>query len=255
MVQSFFGMCPGVCTWFEPRTVWTYADPGRRHDHFTHDDVTPKVKRYIRARFLKYQTQHDGQRVMEKTPSNILRATYVHEIFPESKLIFVIREPLAQLSSSEFRWHNALNRRWMMHRFMETPKTQLHHSLSRLLVDQFRKKVLRKKRVSIWGVRYPGIYDDKKSLTIEQLIAKQWSEGARICREECAQINERAPGTVLTMRYEDIVASPRESFARMAQHVGLDVPDSVLDEIEQRADTEHHRGFQLREVVVYPDLL
>ena len=237
MIQSFFDLVPDLCTWFEPRTVWAYADPSRRHDHFTERDATPRVKRYIRKRFARYQREHGGRRVMEKTPSNILRARYIHEIFPESKLIFVIREPLAQLSSAEFRWHNAIHASQLKRRILETPKSQLHWYASRLLIDHTRKRILRKKRVSIWGVRYPGIYDDRPHLTTEQLIAKQWSEGSRICREDCDEIESFSPGTVLRVRYEDIIADPIGAFRALCDHTGIEPTDKILSEVSSRADT------------------
>lgn len=236
MVQSFFGLVDGVSTWFEPRTVWAYGAPGRRHDRFDASDATPKVKRYIRKRMLGYQAEHGG-RVMEKTPSNILRAQYVHEIFPESKLIYIIRHPLAQLSSSEFRWQNVLNTGRMLDRIKETPNTQLHYYGLRLLHDNFRKRVLRKKHVSIWGVRYPGVYQDKKVMSIEQLIAKQWAEGSRVCRADLDEIDRVCPGTTYRVRYEDFVERPAEHFLAMCEHVGLDVTQSVLDEVAERADS------------------
>ena len=92
MMARLFDAHPEVTGWPEPRTVWTYADPARPHDRFDADDATPRVRRWIRRRFLAYQRRHGGLRVMEKTPSNVLRIPYVHAIFPESKLLYLIRE-------------------------------------------------------------------------------------------------------------------------------------------------------------------
>ena len=236
MVQSFFDRLPGIERWFEPRTVWSYAAPGRRHDRFDASDARPGVKKYIRKRFLKRQTETGG-RVMEKTPSNVLRAPYVHEIFPECKLIYVIREPLANLSSAEFRWQNPINKWQVVKRLQETPKSQLPFYLTRFATDHFRRRVLKKKHVSIWGVRYPGVYEDRAAMPVEHVIAKQWAEAARICRADLDAIESAKPGTIFRTRYEDIVADPAGEFAKMCAHVGEDLPDSVAAEIAESVDS------------------
>lgn len=232
MVQSFFELCPGVVSWFEPRTVWMYADPGRRHDRFTAADATPRVQGYIRGRFARQQAILGG-RVMEKTPSNVLRLPYVHAIFPECKLIYIIRDPLAQVSSSEFRWRLAINPRHARRRFLETPKSQLHHYIWRAFWDHFRKRVLRKKHVSVWGVRYPGIYDDLKRMPREHIMAKQWAACSKQMAEDIAALPE---GLVYQVRYEDLVADPVGHFAAMCAHVGIDPPPEATEAVRRRVD-------------------
>jgi len=232
MVQSFFELCPGVVSWFEPRTVWMYADPGRRHDRFTAEDASPRVKAYIRKRFLAQQHALGG-RVMEKTPSNVMRLPYVHAIFPECKLIYIIRDPLAQVSSSEFRARNAINPRHARRRFLETPKTQLHHYIWRAFVDHFRKKVLRRKHVSVWGVRYDGVYADLKRMPREQVLAKQWAACSKQMAEDIASLPK---GLVYQVRYEDLVADPVKHFVAMCAHVGIDPPDDAIEKVRATVD-------------------
>lgn len=232
MVQSLFELCPGVVSWFEPRTVWMYADPGRPHDRFTADDATPRVKAYIRSRFLRRQ-QALGGRVMEKTPSNVMRLPYVHAIFPECRLVYIIRDPLAQVSSSDFRWQNAINPRHARRRLLETPKTQLHYYAWRAFWDHFRKKVLRRKHVSVWGVRYPGIYADLRKLSREEVMAKQWAECSRQMAADIAALPE---GLVYQVRYEDLVADPVRHFSAMCAHVGVEPPPEALEKARQSVD-------------------
>ncbi|MEM1183959.1 MAG: sulfotransferase [Planctomycetota bacterium] len=235
MVQSFFDHVEGTRAWFEPRTVWAYAAPGRRHDRFTAKDATPKVIRYIRGRFIKKQ-QEMGGRIMEKTPSNILRVPYVRAIFPECKLIYILREPLANLSSAEFRWQKTINKGQLRSRLAETPSFQIPYYATRFAVDQFRKRVLKSKHVSIWGVRYPGVYGDRAEMPVEHVIAKQWAYGAKAAREDIAQIERQHPGTVLSVRYEDLVRDPEPVFRKMCAHVGAELTDDVAATVASKAD-------------------
>ena len=232
MLHDFFDMVPGVKSWFEPRTVWLYADPGRRHDRFTAEDATPRVKAYIRKRFLQRQRRF-GARVMEKTPSNVMRVPYVHEIFPESKLLYVVREPLAHVSSAEYRWRNAINMNHLKDRLFETPTSQLHYYAYRVLLDHWRRKVLRRKHVSIYGTRYPGVYDDLRAMPVEQVIAKQWVEGSRQCDEDLAKLD---PSVWMKIRYEDFVTDPVSTFGEILEFFGLESTPELDAALAEKTD-------------------
>lgn len=241
MVQSFFELCPGVVTWFEPRTVWMYPDPGRRHDRFTEADATERVRRYIRRRFAARQAalaraaglDPASARVMEKTPSNVMRLPFVHAVFPESRLIYIVRHPLAQVSSAEMRSRNAINRRHAWRRFLETPKSQLHHYLGRAVWDHFRTKVLRRKHVSVWGVRYEGIYEDLARMPRELVLAKQWAACSRRMAEDIAALPK---GLVYQVRYEDVVADAGRHFEAMCRHVGIEPDPGVIERVRASVD-------------------
>jgi len=233
MMHDLFDLHPEVKAWYEPRTVWVYADPGRRHDRFDAGDATPRVKRYIRERFLRRQETHGGLRIMEKTPSNIMRIPYVHAIFPESKFVYIVREPLANLSSSEIKWRQPISFAHIMTRLRMTPRSQLHYYVGRALVDHFRRRILRRPHVSVWGVRYPGIYDDLARLTTEQVIAKQWAACSRQAEEDFASVD---PQIVRRVRYEDFVADPVAQFEAILNHFDLDMTDGIAREVQRRVD-------------------
>jgi hypothetical protein len=236
MMLRFFDAHPDVVSWYEPRTVWCYAAPTRPHDRFTERDATPRVRRYIRGRFLKYQRRHGGLRVMEKTPSNMFRIPYVRAIFPEAKFVYIVREPLANLSSSEIRWRKSINRGHLIERLAETPRSQLPFYVGRLVRDQLRKRVLRRRHVSVWGVRYPGIGDDLRTMSTEEVIAKQWASCSRQAEEDLADLG---PGTVHRLRYEDFVSDPVTRFREVLAH--FDLPPSAEVDEEVRTSVDPNR--------------
>lgn len=238
MMHDLFDMHPDVKSWYEPRTIWAYAAPGRRHDRFDENDASPRVVSYIRGRFLKYQHYHGNARIMEKTPSNLLRIPYVRAIFPESRYLYLVREPLANISSSELMWHTPVHRHKVWRRLKETPKTQLHYYAARYVVDHTRIRILRKRRLSVWGVRYPGIYRDIKRMRIEEVIAKQWVACSRQARDDLAAL---ASGAVLHMRYEDFVASPVEKFGRVLEHFELSMTPEIENALRQTIDSDRQQ--------------
>ena len=233
MMLRLFDQHPDVVGWYEPRTVWVYADPSRPHDRFDQTDATQSVKRYIRSRFLAYQRRHGNCRVMEKTPSNIFRIPYVRAIFPESRFVYMIREPLANLSSAELKWRVPISLRHTIERLLEVPKSQLHYYSGQFIKHNFHSRILRRKHVNVWGVRYPGIYEDLKTMTVEQVIAKQWVACARQAEQDLDQI---PPELVLHIRYEDFVADPVPQFKRILRHFDLQLTKRLQHVLRTEVD-------------------
>jgi len=167
MIQILFGLHPEISKWFEPRTVWVYADPSRRHDRFDETDATSHVIRYIRRRFLDYQEKNGGLRTIEKTPSNDLRILYVRAVFHEAIFLYLIRNPWSYMSSSEPKWQEEITWVSTLKRLRQVPKSQIHDYGWRYAKDQFQKKILKRKYVSTWEVRYSEIYEDIPILASE----------------------------------------------------------------------------------------
>ena len=234
MIQSFLGRHPDLVSWFEPRTVWTYADPRRRHDRFTEEDATPRVIRYVRRRFFRFEEEHEGRQIVEKTPSNVMRIPYVHTIFPQSKIVYVVRHPLDQISSSELEWRTPISTGKLWSRLKETPKSQLHYYLPRFVTDQARKRIFRKKYVSVWGVRYPGIYEDLQIRAMEEINAQQWLECVRQADEDLSKLPSES---WIRVRYEDVIRQPVEQFHRIFQHLQLEMGASLTGEIKSGVRT------------------
>ena len=225
IVQQVIGTHPEVVEWYEPRTLWLYADPGRHHDEFDESDATDKVKRYIRAQFLKYQKQHGNRIVMEKTPANILKISYVRAIFPEATYLFMVRNPLSFISSVELKWQRTLSMKGIRRRLQSTPPTQLHYYLGRLISDQISKRVLRQKYRSVWGPRYKGMDQDLATEDLLVVIARQWAVCSRKAEAALAKFES---GRVLRLRYEDFVVDPIPDVERICAHAGLEMTKEMV---------------------------
>jgi hypothetical protein len=230
MVQNVLSVHPDVVKWYEPRTLWLCADPARSHDEFDESDATEKVKRYIRDRFLKYQKQHGNRIVMEKTPANIFKIPFVHEIFPEATFMYIIRNPFSFISSVELKWQRSATKKGIGRRLRCTPVSQLHHHAARLFIQQFNKRILRRKYLIVWGPRYNGIDEDFRTLDILTVIARQWAIGSRKAEEALARVFK---GPILRIKYEEFVENPIYDMERICAHCGLDLTDEMI-----RAATE-----------------
>jgi hypothetical protein len=233
IAQQLIGLHPDIVTWYEPRTLWLYADPGRRHDEFDENDATQKVKDYIRGRFLSYQSRHDNRRIMEKTPPNILKVPYVHAIFPEATYLHITRNPFSYISSMEFKWQRTKTVKGLRRTLEATPPTQLPYYVSQFAEHFVLKKVLKKKYISIYGPRYKGIDQDLKEHEKLRVIARQWAICNRKAREHLARLGK---DRVFSFRYEDLVENPQTLFRQIYDHCGLDYNDDMLRRAQEMVD-------------------
>lgn len=248
IVQKLIATHPDVADWYEPRTLWLYADPGRNHDEFDESDATPRVKRYIRRRFMGFQRRHGDRIVMEKTPANILKIPYVHAIFPEATYLFMVRNPFSFLSSVEMKWQRPVSARGVRRRLRSTPIGQLHHYAGRLVRDQFGKRILHRKYLSTWGPRYKGMDEDLRTHHLLTVIARQW---ARCSRKAAEDLSRFAAGQVLAFRYEDFVEDPTTHLDRISRHCGLrmtkDMVTAANEWVESDRQLKWHR-FRMEEL-------
>jgi hypothetical protein len=241
IVQKVIGEHPDVVQWYEPRTLWLYADPGRQHDEFDEHDATDKVKRYIRTQFLKYQKQHGDRIVMEKTPANILKIPYVRAIFPEATYLFIVRNPFSVISSVELKWQRTLTMNGIRRRLQSTPPTQLHYYLGRLLSGYFSKWVLRRRYMSVWGPRYRGMEQDLRTQDRLVVMARQWSVCSRKAEAALAQFES---GRVLRLKYEDFVVDPIRDLERICEHARLDVTQEMVTAAKEWVKPDRQRKWQ-----------
>ena len=241
IVQQVMATHPEVVDWYEPRTLWLYADPGRSHDEFDERDATDKVKRYIRRQFLKFQQQNGDRIVLEKTPANILKIPYVRAIFPEATYLFIVRNPFSFISSVEMKWQRTISSKGIRRRLQWTPISQLHHYAGRLLGDQFSKVVLRRKYRSLWGPRYRGIEEDLKTHDLLTVMARQWAICSRKAEQALALF---APGAVLRLKYEEFVQDPITDLERICAHCRLTMTDEMVKAANQWVKADRQLKWQ-----------
>jgi len=233
VTQNLIGLHTDIVTWYEPRTLWLYADPGRQHDEFGKNDATKKVTNYIRGRFLNYQSRHGDRKIMEKTPANILKVPYVNAIFPEATYLHITRNPFSYINSMELKWQRTKTLKGIRRSLASTPITQLPYYAGHLATDLLRKKVLKKKYVSIYGPRYKGIEQDLKKHGKLKVVARQWAICNKKAREDLATLEK---GRVFSFRYEDLMENPKTYFRQIFDHCGLGYNDDMLRKAEEMVD-------------------
>lgn len=83
---------PDVKYIFEAHSIWELGGMGVNESHrLTTEHAVPSVKEQIRNWF-DAQLLDESRLLVEKNPRNILRVPYIKEIFPEAKIIHIVRD-------------------------------------------------------------------------------------------------------------------------------------------------------------------
>jgi len=91
ILGELIGSHPEVRYKHEAHSVWNKAGLGENGSHrLTAEHATPKVARQIRKRFTE---EKGGARLfVEKCPRSVLRIPFIRAVFPEAKLIHIMRD-------------------------------------------------------------------------------------------------------------------------------------------------------------------
>lgn len=226
---------PGQCLLYEPASLWRTGHAYRDSDVATAADATPSAVRWIRTRVEAHARAHGAQRVVEKTPQNVLKVPFVHTVFPEARIVHIVRDGRGVLRSQMLKYDTfttfdvgrAKVRAHLRERLADARWWEWPAYAPTFLWGVARR--LRRTRGTNWfGVRYPGWRRDRDTLTVPEIVAKQWVAAVEGALDGLAAV---PPEQVVTVRYEDLVADPRATFARLFDFCGIAVDADDLDRI------------------------
>ncbi len=99
LLARIFAAHPDVAFWEEPRPVWEIGNSLKKSDVLSAGDLTDQIADKIDRRFAGYLSHSGRTRFAEKTPANTLRIPFVHSLYPDAKIIHVIRNGPAAVTS------------------------------------------------------------------------------------------------------------------------------------------------------------
>jgi hypothetical protein len=232
------GHSPSHRNLLEQRYVWTIG-AGRRNVDWRHpDEATPAIIEKIRAHFRRVTPE--GLTPVDKTPSNALRLEFCLRVFPEARVVHILRDPRDNLVSrgveaaggkevvaleaagaGKLRRNAAALKGRIAHgatlvRHRSIPPGQIWS----VLADQAGEAVsiALTGRGRRYAERIPGFAEYRKVLGEQAAFAAQWRE----CVGAAAVIGRRLdPDHYLEIRYEELVANPAREGGRLARFLGL----------------------------------
>lgn len=217
---------PDVTVLVEPRTVWMTGNAYHPHDALGPEQLTPRIADRIDRKFAALLAESGRTRLAEKTPSNCLRLGFVHALYPDCKVVHILRDGRDSVRSLLQAQNRAPNTRpRLLRRMRETPLLEWPANLPLLVRTVIGTQLLGRRRGSFWGPRPPG-WRDWIGLPPHVRAARQW----RACVEAALRDGRRLPpGSYLEFRYEELVQDPVAWTRRILEFTGLPEDASVLE--------------------------
>jgi hypothetical protein len=226
-----FARHPRLAYWPEPRHVWTSGNSYRPDDVLTAADARPSVTRRIRAIFDRFVEERGKDRLVEKTPSNCLRMPFIRAIYPDAKMILIVRDGRSVMRSTGAILEQGVPGNRIVSRALETPLWEWPAYIPRAASTIYRK--VARKPLAFWGPRPPGWRDWVRNDPREVILAKQWAATiSRAIEDGLAQ----PPELFFQYKYEEFMARPRENMERLLDFCQLENAGDVIEFVTATAD-------------------
>jgi len=215
----------------EPRVIWVYRNWFKPDDVLTAKDARPAVVRYIRRRFAVEVRGAGKERLCEKTPSNALRIPFVKAVFPDARIVLIVRDGRSVFRSTEqiknaapIEYARSLGQKLRATRVVEMPAY-----LSRLSVGV--RKLLGR-APAFWGAKPPGWREWVGQETPDRVVAKQWAGIMECSLRDLAALDDESYRII---RYEDVIRSTREVMSPLMEFLEVKAPEDVVSFFESSA--------------------
>lgn len=219
MLARIFAAHPEVAFWEEPRTIWEIGNSLRENDQLDESHLTSKIGVKIDHRFSRFLVNSQKSRFAEKTPTNVLRIRFIHAIYPDAKIIYVVRNGRASVASIlKMRSKPARpDRVWS--RLRETP------------VSGYPALILRALRRDRFLV-HPAGWKEFSSDSIEK-IAQQWDAAVRIARQDLRALPDES---WIELKYEDLISDHQVHLKKMLNFCELEDSEAFMKKADGMVD-------------------
>jgi len=250
LTKNVLAQHPELAYYGEPDHVWSHGNAYKLSDVLTEEDLTPRIRYYIRERFRKYKKNRNCNRILIKSPADTLRVSFILKVFPKSQIIHLIRDGRDVAFSARKEWQgkagsaqDSRGRRQASYpvRVWKTATAMLRlsdrvHSIRDLLelpayAVRFLEFMVRmctgSSRIA-WGPRFPGIRFVRQRYSLLETCAIQWSVCVSLARSGCAHLSNSRYREV---RYENFIRNPELETGEILSFLDLSTPQELLEEM------------------------
>lgn len=219
----------------EPNVVWRYINWRKLgHEEFPPEAATAQVTDYIRSRFQRKADFPRKAIVVEKTPANALRPSFVRKVFPEAKIVLIFRDFDAVFYSAIKKWvsEDDSNAKYLgdekrfrqfriqLLKFLEIPFSDYSAYFS-VVIREIMFGLFGVVR-NMWGPQYSGFREDLKA-GIYCVVAKQWL----VCTKKMLSFLD-IDSNVIAISYEELLSG--SGVEKVEQFLGLNIDRALLRE-------------------------
>jgi len=227
---------PLLAYWRRPKYVWRHGNAWHPDDCLTPSQARPAVKRYIRRQFHEFLNREGKDRLLVCTQSNSLALGFVKEVFPEIKIIHIIRDgrDVAASQAEEWTIHSSMTKsignrppflELLRRRVKEVPIADLPAYFPEFAGTVWTMLTRSKSRYSM-GPKIKGWQKLKHEMDRMAFTALTWRECVTSARNVGRSM---PPDQYMEVRFEDVVRTPEVAVPKLLDFMGLP-PSREVDE-------------------------
>jgi hypothetical protein len=210
----------------EINSLWKYRNE-KKLDNITINDLNEPIKQHIDNELFKIS---NGKRLLEKTVANVLRINLLRSLYPDSKVIHILRDGRAVTSSARKRWTNKPKASYLISKSKKVSPKRLPIVAFRFVKNNLFFLIGIKKNRNMWGPDFKELrLMVDKNETLLKICACQW----KYCVETAIE-QSKGDDEVLTIHYEDLVENPEYVLSQVLKFVELEIEPAVIENAKKK---------------------
>lgn len=221
----------GFSTWpcDEINPIWRHGNLTMPDDQFGPELARPKVKRYIRQRFIRqWRLTKRPTFLIEKTCANSLRVPFVSAVLPEAKFIYLVRDGRDATVSAAKRWRGELevpSLPYFWAKARNTPLRDLPIYASRFAKGRLGLIAGKTDRLAFWGPHFSGMASLPADTPLLELCARQWAASVE---SSDAAFDMLSSDRWLSIGYETLSSDPDRTLSRICRFLNIEVDQRAI---------------------------
>lgn len=238
ILSELLAVHPDVAYWGEPRPIWMYGHAYRRDHVLRAEDLTPRIARYIDGRFAEFLERSAARRFMEKTPSNCLRIPFIFALYPDCRIVNVIRDGRAMIRSTVEIRKRSPEADSLLKRLWDTPIFEWPAYVPMFFDTVFRTMIL-KRPARYWGAQPPG-WRRHLHLPPHVQAALQWKALVEVSLRDGRVL---PPESYLEVRFERLASETADVLAEVMDFAELPPSEEVFAFARRKFDPKLVRAW------------
>lgn len=211
----------------EPILVWDGGRRDRQDDRRTADEASQQERHRI-TRHCQAELRRTGRdRYVDNLSHHMLRLPLVRALFPDVRLIYIVRGPTDVIPEMLYGWTKPTELRQALRKarrsridFRSLPRAGWRFAVN------FLQSRLGSRRRRTYGPVVPGFAEFAKHHSAAQIAAFQWLQLTQIAEEDIRCMTELR---VLIVRYESLVDQPAPEARRIAEFAEVRDVDALAE--------------------------
>jgi len=231
---------PQLSQWYEPYFVWDRFFRLAPHDERTAADATARIKEQIFRDFDRYRKKKKCLVLIDKSPRNSLKISFILKIFPRARFVHLLRDGRDVTLSIHKEWQRRRtivrdpNQKGRFNYFKALAVLKTYLARQTFRPDKIRAlwfethghvfnrtrqlHRLRWQGDIGWGPRFKNWQDVYAQTSLLQFNAHQWRACVKGIQRDWDLIQHQ---NRLTIRYEDLIANPGMKINEILDFVGV----------------------------------